>query len=132
MFTRREALFHFLRCVVSGGFLVVAWGYVKGSGPSSVVVTFDKAPLKGEVTFKDGVYIVGSVNGLLALSDRCPHLGCRLTYNAAERRFKCPCHGSLFTQSGRWLKGPAKKAMTLLDIDRDNRCGACKVTLPFG
>lgn len=38
---------------------------------------------------------------------RCPHLGCALKWNAAERSWDCPCHGSRFTEEGRVLDNPA-------------------------
>ncbi len=31
---------------------------------------------------------------------RCPHMGCALRYNAAERSWDCPCHGSRFDEAG--------------------------------
>ena len=38
---------------------------------------------------------------------RCPHLGCALKWNAAERSWDCPCHGSRFSESGKLRNGPA-------------------------
>lgn len=38
---------------------------------------------------------------------RCPHLGCRLVYDAQARIWECPCHGSRFDDIGRVLTGPA-------------------------
>lgn len=38
---------------------------------------------------------------------RCPHLGCTLRYNKAERSWDCPCHGSRFTEGGRLIDNPA-------------------------
>lgn len=38
---------------------------------------------------------------------RCPHLGCALRLNAAERSWDCPCHGSRFGLDGSLLEGPA-------------------------
>ena len=40
---------------------------------------------------------------------RCPHLGCALRWNAQERSWDCPCHGSRFTESGELLDAPATK-----------------------
>jgi Rieske Fe-S protein len=45
--------------------------------------------------------------GLHAVSLRCTHLGCLLRFNAAERSWDCPCHGSRFDVDGRVLEGPA-------------------------
>lgn len=41
------------------------------------------------------------------LSPVCTHLRCRLAWNAAERSWDCPCHGSRFDIRGRVLNGPA-------------------------
>lgn len=44
---------------------------------------------------------------LLPLPRRCPHLGCALRWNAAERSWDCPCHGSRFAPNGTVLDNPA-------------------------
>lgn len=55
---------------------------------------------------KKGVY--RDVDGNLhAVSLRCTHLGCLLRFNAAERSWDCPCHGSRFSVDGAVLEGPA-------------------------
>lgn len=38
---------------------------------------------------------------------RCPHLGCALKWNAVERSWDCPCHGSRFSENGKLQNGPA-------------------------
>ncbi len=38
---------------------------------------------------------------------RCPHLGCALHWNAEERSWDCPCHGSRFSEDGTLLNDPA-------------------------
>lgn len=48
--------------------------------------------------------IKGMANGVM----RCPHMGCRLTWNAAESTWDCPCHGSRFDRLGRLITGPAQ------------------------
>jgi Rieske Fe-S protein len=44
---------------------------------------------------------------LHAVSPTCTHLGCQVNFNAAERSWDCPCHGSRFSTEGRVLQGPA-------------------------
>lgn len=46
-------------------------------------------------------------NLLTPSKKRCPHLGCALKWNEAERSWDCPCHGSRFTEYGRVLDNPA-------------------------
>src|SRR5215213_2486861 len=44
---------------------------------------------------------------LHAVSGRCTHLGCLVAWNAAERSWDCPCHGSRYTYDGQVIQGPA-------------------------
>jgi Rieske Fe-S protein len=46
----------------------------------------------------------------LALSSVCPHLGCRVHWEANNNRFFCPCHSGAFDKSGQPTEGPPKAA----------------------
>ena len=55
-------------------------------------------------------------NMVHAFSAVCPHLGCVLQWNAEEKSFDCPCHGSRFTKEGIVINGPAITNLKQMDI----------------
>ncbi|MFJ8074297.1 FAD-dependent oxidoreductase [Streptomyces sp. NPDC096176] len=52
-----------------------------------------------------------------AVSARCTHLGCLVSFNEAERSWECPCHGSRFGVDGSVLQGPAVRPLEQRDVD---------------
>lgn len=53
---------------------------------------------------------------IVAFSSICPHLGCAFNWHADEQRFLCPCHRSVFSQTGRVLSGPSPRPLDRLDV----------------
>lgn len=49
----------------------------------------------------------------------CPHLGCVVHWNDAEKVFDCPCHGSRFDACGEVINGPAISGLKSLDEAED-------------
>ncbi|MDH4467832.1 MAG: ubiquinol-cytochrome c reductase iron-sulfur subunit [Bacteriovoracaceae bacterium] len=58
-----------------------------------------------------GVWIFKSDGKFVAMSNICTHLGCVPTWLSAERKFKCPCHGSGFYPNGINFEGPAPRPL---------------------
>jgi glycine/D-amino acid oxidase-like deaminating enzyme/nitrite reductase/ring-hydroxylating ferredoxin subunit len=54
---------------------------------------------------------------LHAVSGRCTHLGCLVAWNAAERTWDCPCHGSRYTYDGQVIQGPAVRNLPPKGLD---------------
>jgi menaquinol-cytochrome c reductase iron-sulfur subunit len=44
--------------------------------------------------------------GIIALSNRCAHLGCPVRYVEAASNFICPCHGGVYDFEGKRIGGP--------------------------
>lgn len=47
--------------------------------------------------------------GLMAMWQRCPHLGCRVPSCESSQGFECPCHGSKYNGHGEYSQGPAPR-----------------------
>lgn len=67
----------------------------------------------------DDALLPGLEHGLLALSQKCPHLGCRVPYCESSGWFECPCHAALFTRTGEHRAGPSRRGMDALVIRVD-------------
>ena len=68
------------------------------------------APGEGKVvqTEQGNVALYRDENGTEhRLSPLCPHMGCYVQWNPAEKSWDCPCHGSRFSCEGKVIQGPA-------------------------
>ena len=86
--------------------------------PNERKVLFKPDEQLSGLNFKDGVFLENRDGILHALSSRCTHLGCTLGYDVLSAQFRCPCHGSVFDRSGRWISGPARKDLRELDFEK--------------
>ncbi len=49
--------------------------------------------------------------GIVVLSQKCPHLGCRVPECKTSQWFECQCHGSQYNRVGEKKGGPAPRGM---------------------
>lgn len=54
---------------------------------------------------------------LHAMSPVCRHMKCIVEWNAADRTWDCPCHGSRYDAYGHVINGPAKKNLIHDSLD---------------
>jgi glycine/D-amino acid oxidase-like deaminating enzyme/nitrite reductase/ring-hydroxylating ferredoxin subunit len=75
------------------------------------VRSVDEIPREGGAVVRHGlrkVAVYRDPQGALhQCSAVCSHLGCIVAWNAAEKTWDCPCHGSRFDPYGKVLNGPA-------------------------
>jgi cytochrome b6-f complex iron-sulfur subunit len=65
--------------------------------------------------------------GFIALSLRCTHLGCAISWEDKQKRFICPCHSSAFDIGGEVLNPPAARALDYYPVLIEN--GVVKVDI---
>jgi cytochrome b6-f complex iron-sulfur subunit len=61
--------------------------------------------------YKPAVYKDMSEIGIVALYQRCVHLGCRVPFCPTSQWFECPCHGSKYNRVGEKKAGPAPRGL---------------------
>lgn len=60
----------------------------------------------------DVVFVVKNAEDSFHVFDAaCPHVRCKLQFNAETKEFDCPCHASSFDINGKKLGGPAPRDM---------------------
>ncbi len=59
----------------------------------------------------NGAVLDGMKEGVVALYQKCVHLGCRVPYCKSAQWFECPCHGSKYNRVGEKKGGPAPRGL---------------------
>jgi len=80
------------------------------------MVTFSVHSEEHDVTMVNRVFVVGSSEGVIALSPVCTHLGCFVNWDANKKEFICPCHGARYTMRGEIVSGPQSRPLMQLLI----------------
>jgi cytochrome b6-f complex iron-sulfur subunit len=86
------------------------------------IIPFEMSKLPGS-SFESVPFVVagGEVDGigLMALWQRCVHLGCRVPACLSSQGFECPCHGSKYNGHGEYNAGPAPRNMDRFSVSVD-------------
>jgi cytochrome b6-f complex iron-sulfur subunit len=62
----------------------------------------------------------GMQAGVVALYQKCPHLGCRVPDCKSSQWFECGCHGSMYNRVGEKKGGPAPRGMDRFGVAVNN------------
>ncbi len=79
----------------------------------SYVINYKPTP--GQET----VYEKAAAEGLLAIYQKCAHLGCRVPPCATSQWLECPCHGSRYNKAGEYQFGPAPRGLDHFPLTKD-------------
>lgn len=76
---------------------------------------------KAEDTYASQASVFAGMSaGIVALYQKCPHLGCRVPTCVTSQWFECPCHGSQFNRVGEKKGGPAPRGMDRFAVSVNN------------
>jgi thiosulfate dehydrogenase [quinone] large subunit len=91
--------------------------------PGTAIGSASQVPLGGAGSFNDpstgdpSLVIQPQAGTFLAFDAVCPHAGCTVQYDNANRLFVCPCHGSQFNaNTGAVEQGPAATGLQRIKI----------------
>ena len=66
----------------------------------------------GGFIYINGIIVAQTLAGkYIAVSQACTHEGITVTYDSAADHFYCPAHGSVFSDSGAVINGPANSKL---------------------
>lgn len=87
-------------------------GFFYASNARSYVTIYPSEALPKAKGVKEyGPVLGGMESGVIALYQKCPHLGCRVPECKSSQWFECPCHGSQYNRVGEKKAGPAPRGM---------------------
>jgi len=98
-----------------GWISIVKVSDLKDSRPTKVTYEYKRKDGWNSVVTRKMAFVVQNKDGTYTiLSNRCPHLGCGVDWDATADQFRCPCHGGVFDLQGRVLEGPPPRPLEQL------------------
>jgi cytochrome b6-f complex iron-sulfur subunit len=121
-----------------GATIAFLWPNLKGGFGSTITLTDSPASILDQITSQQqpfyfgagrfylinyqgdgdesgGIYegLTAQVPGgkLMAIYQKCAHLGCRVPFCQQSQWFECPCHGSKYNYAGEYQLGPAPNGL---------------------
>lgn len=99
-------------------------------GEAGSLASGEPTQLEYMTTVRDGwmeakahkaVWAVKQSDGdVTVFSPMCTHLGCGYRWDTGEKKFLCPCHGSVYNVKGEVLAGPAPRPLDVLPAKVEN------------
>lgn len=123
---RRQAL---SRLWAWGGGLIAAagawtsWDFLKpqltsGFGGKVRTIAVEAVPDGTVVNVPAARAYLTTINSeVVAIAEKCTHLGCRVPWCETSGQFECPCHGSFFNRAGDFRAGPAPRGMDQYEVE---------------
>ncbi len=88
-------------------------GFFYASNARSYVTVYPSEALPKAKGVKEYAQLItGMESGVIAMYQKCPHLGCRVPQCPSSQWFECPCHGSQYNRVGEKKGGPAPRGMS--------------------
>ena len=84
------------------------------SGIGGVIPTLPATDIPANTTVyvrSAQTYLTNVDGEIVALYQKCPHLGCRVAWCESAGEFECACHGSTFNRLGEVRGGPSPRGM---------------------
>ena len=75
------------------------------------LVPYPASALEKAKKVYSGAVLDGMNAGVVALYQKCVHLGCRVPWCSTSQWFECPCHGSQYNRVGEKKGGPAPRGL---------------------
>ena len=87
-------------------------GFFYASNARSYITVYPSEALPKARGVREYAQLVsGMESGVVAIYQKCPHLGCRVPECKTSGWFECPCHGSQYNRVGEKKGGPAPRGM---------------------